>query len=184
MPTRRHLSQQLLNDFHPSDPAEHAFVVRMQQLLESTGDPFSRDHFVPGHFTASSFILSPDRQQILLIFHSKLKLWLQPGGHVDPADGSLLEAARREAEEEVGYTNLALAIPGIFDADIHVIPARKADPEHCHFDVRFAFVAPNLEAHAGSDALDAKWVPLNQVEHTGSDESVLRAVRKLRQRFC
>jgi hypothetical protein len=34
----------------------------MQSLAAQPGDVFSRSHFIPGHFTASAFILSPDRR--------------------------------------------------------------------------------------------------------------------------
>ena len=56
----------------------------MLKLLDSSA-PFHRRQFEPGHFTASAFVLHPSNDSILLIFHEKLRLWLQPGGHVDPA---------------------------------------------------------------------------------------------------
>ena len=62
---------------------------------------------------------------------------------------------------------------------IHTIPARKSEPEHFHFDVRFAFCAQNLEFEAGSDATEGKWVPLGAISTIESDESVMRAVKKL-----
>jgi 8-oxo-dGTP pyrophosphatase MutT (NUDIX family) len=153
----------------------------MRSLIEASGDPFSRGHFVPGHFTASSFVLSPERDALLLILHSKLKRWLQPGGHVDPDDQSILSAARREVKEEVGLTGLPLALgPTIFDVDVHAIPPMRGEPAHQHFDVRFVFVAPDRAATAGSDALATQWVALGAVHTVETDDSVLRAVRKLR----
>ncbi|MFT5453996.1 MAG: hypothetical protein ACI9K2_000472, partial [Myxococcota bacterium] len=55
-------------------------------------------------------------------------------------------------------------------------------PAHAHFDVRFAFVAADRDAVAGSDALDVQWVALDAIHTVQTDESVLRAVRKLRAR--
>jgi hypothetical protein len=55
----------------------------------------------------------------------------------------------------------------------------KAEPSHEHFDVRFAFRAlePKL---VGSDEVEgARFVALDEVASVTSDESVLRAVRKL-----
>jgi 8-oxo-dGTP pyrophosphatase MutT (NUDIX family) len=129
----------------------------MLALLDVPGDPFARDHFVPGHFTASAFVLSPARDALLLIHHSKLHRWLQPGGHVDAGDPDVLFAAQREVEEEVGLVDLSPAEPGagLFDADVHRIPARRAEPEHEHFDLRFAFVAQSRAYRAGSDATAA-----------------------------
>lgn len=169
----------MLANHRASDDEERAHLARMQELFCLTGDVFARDHFVPGHFTASAFVLSPAGDALLLIHHAKLHRWLQPGGHVDPDDVSLLEAARREVREEVGISELELLGEGAFDLDVHDIPALKGDPPHAHFDVRFLFRAPDLRFQAGSDAKAARWVPLTEVNLEISDRSVMRAVEKL-----
>ena len=171
----------LLHAHRCADDAETGHKSRMLALLDEPA-PFSRHTFEPGHFTASSFVLSPDSQSILLIFHSKLERWLQPGGHVDPTDEDIVAAARRELAEEVGLTDLAPEA-GLLDLDIHLIPALTrtsgTEPAHEHFDVRLLFRAKDDRHTAGSDALDAMWVPLAEVNAVDSDSSVLRAVRKL-----
>jgi 8-oxo-dGTP pyrophosphatase MutT (NUDIX family) len=143
---------------------------------------FSRNHFVPGHFTASAFILSPSREELLLILHAKLGLWLQPGGHVEDSDEDLLAAARREAAEEVGLDDLQLLSPGIFDIDIHDIPAGR-EPAHQHFDVRFLFSSASRRLVPASDARDARWVLFDEVAQHHSDDSVMRALRSIRSRL-
>ncbi|MEZ4321278.1 MAG: NUDIX hydrolase [Myxococcota bacterium] len=179
----------LLERYAPADDREARHLADMRALALADGS-CSRDHFVPGHFTASAFVLSPDGGSLLLIHHAKLDRWLQPGGHIEPDDVDLIAAARREVAEEVGLDDVQLLEPCPFDLDIHEIPARKADPVHRHFDVRFLFRAPSLEFRAGSDALAARWVPLDQVSAMESrgpvgtarepDASVMRAVAKLR----
>ena len=156
----------------------------MFNLLESEGDPFSREHYRPGHFTCSSFVLSPDSTSLLLIYHSKLKRWLQPGGHTEPGDPDVFAAAHREALEETGIDGLQL-VDGLvlFDLDIHLIPGRGDEAAHEHFDLRFLFQASGWEALAGSDAMDARWVGFADVNNHESDISVMRAVEKLRLRF-
>ena len=44
-----------------------------------------------------------DDHKVLLLFHTKLKRWLQPGGHAD--DPNLARVALREAEEETGIND-------------------------------------------------------------------------------
>jgi ADP-ribose pyrophosphatase YjhB (NUDIX family) len=171
----------LLTQLVPHDAEEAEHQRRMLALCDSEADPRRRDHFMPGHFTASAFIVSPSEDALLLIFHAKLKRWLQPGGHIEPDDVDLLAAARREAAEECGLSQLALLAPTPFDVDVHDIPPLKTDPAHAHFDVRFLFRAPSLAFHAASDAKDARWVPLAQVNLELSDRSVMRAVEKLRR---
>lgn len=169
----------LLSDFR-GDPQESVHRDAMLALLERS-EPFARDHFEPGHFTASAFVLSPDRSQLMLIFHKKLGLWLQPGGHLEPSDESLLAASLREVKEEIGVCDLTLARDGIFDVDVHEIPAFKQTPVHRHFDVRFAFVAASTDLVVSDEVAAARWVPLVNVAELASDASVLRAVAKLQR---
>jgi 8-oxo-dGTP pyrophosphatase MutT (NUDIX family) len=171
-----------LSGYTPADSTEAAFVQRMLELSQA-GGACERSHFEPGHFTASAFVLSPDRRDLVLIHHKKLGIWVQPGGHVEPVDDDLIAATRREVQEEVGLGELELVMNGtslVFDVDIHRIPARKAEPAHEHFDVRFAFVAKTRDLVHSEEVADLRWVPLSEVEQLGSDDSVLRAVRKLR----
>jgi 8-oxo-dGTP pyrophosphatase MutT (NUDIX family) len=165
--------------YTPSDERERSFHTRML-ALSGAADPFSRSAFAPGHFTASAFVLSPHRDAVLLIFHKKLGRWLQPGGHVEPNDATLLEAARREVAEETAIFEPTPLVSGIFDIDVHDIPAHKDEPAHEHFDVRVLLGAPSLVIAASEEVAAARWVPLDELATVETDESVRRAVRKLR----
>lgn len=164
----------------PADAQEAAHRERMLALLSQPDDVFDRRHFAPGHFTASAFVLSPGRDALLLILHGKLGLWLQPGGHVEPADADTAAAAEREAREETGLSGLSLLSQAPFDLDVHDIPPHRDQPGHAHFDVRYLFVADDLRVAAGSDAKDARFFALDAVSEQHSDRSVMRAVDKLR----
>ena len=168
-----------LSAYEPADATEQRHVEAMVELARQPTST-RRDHFEPGHFTASAFVLSPDRSRVVLIEHSKFLRWLQPGGHIEPTDRDVLAACRREVAEEVGLTELVLLHEGPFDVDVHAIPARKGEPAHQHFDMRFLFQSTSDTLCAGSDALAAKWVSLDDVDTLPSDESVYRAVRKIR----
>lgn len=170
---------QLLTGHTPACDEESVYRDRMLELLQSKGDPFSRDHFEPGHFTASGFILSPDGQSVLLIHHRKLDRWLQPGGHVDPEDADLLAAACREIREEVGIEKVSPAEEGIYDLDIHPIPERKTEPAHEHFDVRFLLRAESVDIERNDETHDAAWTPLDKLTDRMTDPAELRVIRKL-----
>ena len=158
------------------DEGELLAREQMVELLDSDG-ALSRYHYDPGHLTASGFVLNPSGTAFVLVDHPKIGKWLQPGGHVEPADQSLEAAARREITEETGLDDLQPL--GMFDLDIHTFPAHGDQPTHLHFDVRFAF-------RAGSEDLDggdhqAAWVPLDRTADWNDELSVLRPVAKLRQ---
>lgn len=167
--------------------AEHALaypdsapvVARMRQLLVVPADPFSRRHTEPGHFTASAFVLCPERRRVLLIRHPKLGRWLQPGGHIEPGDGDLAAAARREVNEETGVS-VDSPRGGIFDVDIHDIPANAKEGAHQHFDVRYAFIASSDRLEASPEGLGARWVELSAVALLSDELSVLRCTERLR----
>lgn len=189
MPRRAGL-RSLLDAFEPHDALEQAHKRRIEALLDVPGDPFDRAHYTPGHITASAFVVDSMRRRLLLILHGKLGLWLQPGGHVDATDPDVLAAARREVLEETGLAVRPIADAGggsVLDVDVHSIPARGDAPAHEHFDVRFVFEPTGATAaEAGSDARAVRWVELAAMlrgdPELPSDESVMRAVRKLRAR--
>jgi 8-oxo-dGTP pyrophosphatase MutT (NUDIX family) len=168
-----------LEGYAAAEPLERTHLARMLELLRAPGDPFSRVRYAPGHFTASAFVLSPARE-LLLIHHGKLGIWVQPGGHVDPEDTDLASAAAREAREETGIEQLELVDALPFDLDVHAIPARGDALAHEHFDVRFLFRASDIALRAGSDARAARWACGSEIDAIGTDDSVMRAVRKLR----
>jgi 8-oxo-dGTP pyrophosphatase MutT (NUDIX family) len=172
--------QALLADYAPVDPREASYREQMLDLARHAG-ALARNHFVPGHFTVSAFVLSPERAEVLLIFHKKLSRWLQPGGHVEDADRHPCDTARREVLEEVGIGDLALAarVETLFDIDIHPIPSRPSEPAHEHFDLRFLFVARSREFTRTTEVADVKWMALAELPSMTDDESVLRAVRKI-----
>ena len=135
---------------------------------------------IDGHLTASAWIVDPARTRTLLTHHRKLDRWLQLGGHVD-GEADLLAAALREAREESGLTRLRAVSAEIFDVDRHRIPARKTEPEHWHFDVRFLLEADPAEPLAISDeSHDLAWVPLAELPRYSPEESLARMARKIR----
>jgi 8-oxo-dGTP pyrophosphatase MutT (NUDIX family) len=168
----------LLEAYEP--PAEELVARRdMLALAHTRGDVFSRDVFEPGHFTASGFVVSPDGESLLLVHHRRLDRWLQPGGHIDPTGERVIEASMREVEEETGIGELTVVGGGIFDIDVHQVPAYGKEPGHAHFDVRFLFQAADADVVAADEVHDAAWVPLVDVADRTTDRSVLRAVEKL-----
>ncbi|WP_406348025.1 NUDIX hydrolase [Streptomyces sp. NBC_00144] len=113
-----------------------------------------------GHLTASALVLAPERGQVLLTLHRKLRMWLQMGGHCEPGDATVAGAALREATEESGIEGLTLLPGGPLRLDRHSIPA----PCTQHFDVQYAALVPPGAVELISDeSLDLRWFAYDEV---------------------
>lgn len=166
-----------LLEAYVSEPGEIDSVAATRDLIAGADDVLSADHFVPGHVTASAFVVDKSRTRLLLIHHGKLLRWLQPGGHVDP-DEDVLTAAIREVREETGVVGVPL-IDGVFDVDVHPIPANGGRPPHLHYDVRFLLEATDEELSDSDEVLGVQWVSFDEVAAMDTDDSVRRATEKL-----
>ncbi|MFF8535217.1 NUDIX hydrolase [Streptomyces sp. NPDC015532] len=132
-----------------------------------------------GHLTASALVIDPSRGRVLLTLHRKLRMWLQMGGHCEPGDSTLAEAALREATEESGIEGLTLLPGGPVTLDRHAIPA----PCHWHLDVQYAALAPADAVEVISDeSLDLRWFAYDEVAEA-ADDSVVRLLEATRARL-
>jgi 8-oxo-dGTP pyrophosphatase MutT (NUDIX family) len=166
--------------YAPLDDREARMVAATIAFVQATPACFSRAQ-PHGHITGSAWILDAERTHALLVHHRKLDRWLQPGGHAEN-ETDAYAVALREAREETGLQHLRLARPGIYDVDVHRIPARGAEAAHDHYDVRFAFVADRAEPLAVSAESHAlAWRPIASLDRDGVDESVRRLARKTAQ---
>jgi len=65
-----------------------------------------------------------------------------------------------------------------------MIPARKGEPAHFHFDLRFMFEADPTELlTVTTESRDLQWVDLSRVTELNPEESMARMVRKTLQRW-
>ncbi len=157
---------------------ERDFVPRFISLLNNFSRCFTRE-LVSGHLTGSAWVISPDRQRVIMLHHKKLNRWLQPGGHAD-GDENLLAVAQKELEEETGLKQYRWLSANIFDLDIHLIPQRAAVPAHFHFDVRFVAEAnPSQPIEHNSESNFVEWLTLKEAaEKSNFEPSIERMIAK------
>ena len=135
--------------------------MELTRLAREPGALF-RTWFEPGHFTVSLFVLSLETRRVLLIHHTKLERWLQPGGHVEPGDRSIVDAGRRELLEETGVAVEARDCKPM-GIDIHEIPAFRDEPAHLHFDCRFLAEFSGLAESVSTSESEVAWLdPLDE----------------------
>ncbi|MCC5874522.1 MAG: NUDIX hydrolase [Gammaproteobacteria bacterium] len=189
-----------LTHYASCHPDEADMVTRFQRFVEAYPRCFDRTLATPGHVTGSAWIVDPAGEAVLLTHHRKLDLWIQLGGHAD-GDPDVLAVARREGLEESGLRALEVVHPGVaqphvpqpnaaeneglpvpFDVDIHEIPARRDEPAHFHFDVRYAFRAVDRAVIANDESHALAWVPMAELDGYTRDASVARMAKKWLER--
>lgn len=167
----------LLARYNPAEETDDRARDRIAAFVEANAECFERS-LLEGHVTGSAWIVDASRSRCLLTHHRKLERWLQLGGHAD-GQTNILGVAMREAREESGLVSLVPVVAEIFDCDVHSIPARKTEPQHWHYDVRFLLEADPAEALVVSEeSKDLAWVSLADVEALSGDASVVRMVAK------
>jgi 8-oxo-dGTP pyrophosphatase MutT (NUDIX family) len=171
-----------LRKYKPADPTEAMHQRAIIAHLVRAKAPLARAKFKPGHVTASLFIVDPKARKLLLHHHRRLDRWLQMGGHLESGEAPS-DAALREGREESGLKDLTLLVDGIFDVDVHPIPAHGDDPAHLHYDVRYAAStrSPKSVAMDVSESKDLAWVGLDEAVKLMNEEASTRAVSKIRK---
>jgi 8-oxo-dGTP pyrophosphatase MutT (NUDIX family) len=148
-------------------PDEAALLSEPVKLLSQGADFASRRTF-PMHVTAGALLVRDD--EILLVEHRAYGIVLQPGGHLEPTDTTLLGAAVRELTEETGV-DPRLIFP-TSQAPVYVeygrVPARpeRDEPDHHHLDIGYAFTTARADVGRiqESEVRGATWYPLAAAE--------------------
>lgn len=130
-----------------------------------------------GHITASALVVDPSRGRVLLMLHAKIGRWLQMGGHCEPGDPSLRDAAAREAREESGIVGLEVgAAPVNLDRHTVTCGGRVLD----HLDIQYLAVAsPDAVEVMNDESHALRWFAYDEVP--AEDTAVLRLVARARE---
>ncbi len=171
----------LLETYRARWTDERETCERYIDFVSRNADCFERS-LQEGHVTGSAWIVNTAGSHVLLTHHRKLGQWFQLGGHAD-GETDVAKVAMQEAREESGLPELEFVSDDIFDIDIHLIPARKSDPEHYHYDVRFVMRSVGSDVfEVSEESLDLAWVALAKLTDYTTEESMLRMARKWRSR--
>ncbi|UDY36233.1 NUDIX hydrolase [Dermatobacter hominis] len=166
--SRRRLEEALWSEAGRDD--ERARVV---SLLDEHGSALADRTTAPGHLTGSALVVDADRQRVLLLLHTKLGRWLQPGGHAD-GDHELAGVALKEATEETGIPGLRVLVPAV-DLDVHAVDHRDPLGEHLHLDLRFVVLAPpGAVEDPNHESLDHRWVTWDELPGAVDEDGIVR----------
>lgn len=172
----------LLSEHRSSFMDEAAYLNRAINFIQLHEDCFYRELW-PAHVTGSAWVVSPDRERVLMLHHKKHDQWFQPGGHAD-GDSDVLRVALRETHEETGIdeNKIKLVSAEIFDVDIHSIPAIGNDPQHEHIDIRFLVeIDDSLPVPGNDESHQVLWINLFDVPRFNNNRSTYRMIEKTRR---
>lgn len=169
---------ELLEKYIPLSPEEQKHKEQMMNFIERCPNCFERS-LEEGHITASAWLLSFCKTKALLLHHAKLDIWCQPGGHAD-GNNNPLAVALQEAREESGIDEIEPLKRGIFDIDIHAIPAKGTAKEHLHYDVRFLLHVTSASASVciNKESKKFTWIEATRNLSLTKERSILRMVEK------
>ena len=124
-------------------PLEEARLTKINQLVSSGTDVFSRKNFI-GHITAGCLVFNAEKK-VLMVHHNIYKKYFAPSGHVDPEDKTIYDGALREVAEETGIESETvlqwaqdISIPIYIDT--HYIPENPKKNESEHYHTEFLYL--------------------------------------------
>ena len=169
-----------LNRFRPCNEQEEADKNQILSLLSGGQDLYTRDNPV-AHLTASSWVVSPDRKQVLLIYHNLYRSWAWMGGHAD-GDRDLCRVALRETREESGLQDLTLVSPDIFSLESLTVDGHekrgKFVSSHLHLNVTYLLEAdPRQPIRVKPDENSGvAWFPVEEVAGKVSEPWMMQRI--------
>lgn len=132
-----------LEVYRPWNEQEARDVEELLRRLRSGEELYTRDN-ASAHLTASAWVVSPDRRQVLLAYHNLYRSWAWLGGHAD-GERDLLNVALREVREESGLSDVRPVTDALYSVEILTVDGHekrgKYISSHLHLNVTYLLEA-------------------------------------------
>ena len=134
--------------YTPWNEQEARDKALLLSFLERGQDIYTRDN-AAAHLTASAWMVGPDRQQVLMVYHNIYDSWSWLGGHAD-GETDLLSVAVKEVQEEAGISRVRPVSGEIFSLEVLTVDGhiKKGHyvSSHLHMNVTYLLEADPEEA--------------------------------------
>ena len=107
--------RETIEAYQPYNEQEERDRQQMLYLLDHEKDLLLRKN-TSAHFSASAWVVSHDREHVLLCWHNIYRSWSWLGGHAD-GEEDLLSVAVREVREESGLVHVVPVVPNVFSLE-------------------------------------------------------------------
>ena len=135
--------EEALERYLPWNEQEERDRAEILRRLRSGEELYGRDN-ASAHLTASAWVVSPDRTQVLMAYHNLYDSWSWLGGHAD-GDRDLLAVALREVREESGLAEVRPVSPAIYSVEILTVDGHEKRgayvSSHLHLNVTYLLEA-------------------------------------------
>lgn len=143
-----------LQAYQPWNEQEAADRTQMLLRISRGESLFTRDN-TDAHWTASAWVVSPDRRQTLLAYHNLYDSWAWLGGHAD-GEEDLLSVALREVREESGLSAVVPVSTHLYSLEILTVDGHEKHgryvSSHLHLNVTYLLEAdPTLPIRCKPD---------------------------------
>ena len=136
-----------IQNYVPYNEQEQKDREEILRWLHSGLDIYTRE-CTATHLTASAWVVSPDRTQVLMAYHKLYDSWAWLGGHCD-GEKDPRHTALREVREESGLQDLRLVSDEIYSMEVLTVDGHEKHGEyvssHLHLNLTYLIEADPQE---------------------------------------
>ena len=133
--------------YMPPTPEEQMEKEAILDTIMRYGDAILDRTTLLAHMTSSGFVMNPELDKCLMVYHNIYDCWAWTGGHCD-GDPDLLATAMREAKEETGAEDFYPLTEQMLSLDMLTVENHykrgKYVPSHIHIN---ASLCPHLRGN-------------------------------------
>lgn len=178
-----------LESYKPQTSQEQQDFFVILSEIQKDGEAVLFREREQGHITCSGFVMTPELDAFLMVYHNIYQSFSWTGGH---ADGStdFLGTAIREAKEETGVQNPFPLTGAILSVDILPVAAHerhgKSVAAYTHYNITYGLIANRKETLCiqPDENSAVQWVAVEELEKYVTESHMLPIYQKIMERMC